>query len=62
MSGLPATEHDSTSGLRERLSQAMKAVNEILLGKDNQVELAFACLLDTGRPRPLEGRGRPLPV
>jgi len=33
---------------RERLQQAMEAVNGILLGKEPQVQLAFACLLARG--------------
>ena len=33
---------------REQLAQAIDAVNEILLGKEEQVRLAFSCLLARG--------------
>ncbi len=36
------------SSLRDRLNDAMRVVNSILLGKDRQVELSFACLLAKG--------------
>jgi len=37
-----------TSGRHSRLLEARTAVNDILLGKDNQVKLAFCCLLARG--------------
>jgi len=37
-----------TAGRHSRLLEARTAVNDILLGKDNQVRLAFCCLLARG--------------
>ena len=48
MKGNPATESSPDSDLRERLHDAMRVVNSILLGKSSQVELAFSCLLAQG--------------
>lgn len=43
---VPSTESPETR--HERLLQARAAVNDILLGKDRQVSLAFCCLLARG--------------
>ncbi len=42
------TRSDSLLGRRERLAEAIDAVNDILLGKEQQVQLAFSCLLARG--------------
>ncbi|NND45818.1 MAG: MoxR family ATPase [Xanthomonadales bacterium] len=48
MSGTPAKERATETNRRERLHLAMGVVNRILLGKSEQVELAFSCLLARG--------------
>jgi len=48
MTGIPATETSPDLARRERLREAMKTVNGILLGKERQVELSFSCLLARG--------------
>jgi MoxR-like ATPase len=42
------TRSGSLLGRRERLVEAIDAVNDILLGKEQQVQLAFSCLLARG--------------
>ncbi len=44
---LPSSANDAASR-RERLSEAQQQVNRILLGKNDQVTLAFCCLLSRG--------------
>jgi MoxR-like ATPase len=41
-------EQSESSGRHERLLKAVHTVNEIVLGKDHQVRLAFCCLLSRG--------------
>jgi MoxR-like ATPase len=48
MTGMTVSETSNNSLLVERLHHAMQIVNSILLGKDRQVELSFACLLAKG--------------
>ncbi len=48
MPGVTVTDRATDSSLNERLHDAMRIVNSILLGKDRQVELSFACLLAKG--------------
>jgi MoxR-like ATPase len=48
MTGITISEVSMSSSLRDRLNDAMRVVNSILLGKDRQVELSFACLLAKG--------------
>lgn len=48
MTGIPVTETSQKSARLERLHEAMHTVNQILLGKHRQVELAFSCLLAEG--------------
>ena len=48
MTSISITEPAGKSDRRERLHRAMDTVNEILLGKDEQVQLAFSCLLARG--------------
>ena len=48
MTGITISEVSMGSSLRDRLNDAMRVVNSILLGKDRQVELSFACLLAKG--------------
>ena len=48
MTGITISEVSISSSLRDRLNDAMRVVNSILLGKDKQVELSFACLLAKG--------------
>jgi len=43
-----ASDRLSAETRRERLSQAEQTVNEILLGKDYKIRLAFCCLLSRG--------------
>ena len=48
MTGIPVSDTSPGSVSRERLHTAMRTVNQILLGKEKQVELAFSCLLSKG--------------
>lgn len=48
MTSISVTEAVTSSDRRERLHRAIRSVNEILLGKDEQVKLAFSCLLARG--------------
>ena len=48
MTGITATEPNAGAAGLERLHQAIGTVNQILLGKERQVELAFSCLLARG--------------
>ena len=48
MTGIPISDTSPGSVSREHLHEAMQTVNQILLGKERQVELAFSCLLSQG--------------
>lgn len=48
MSGVSATRPQAGRDRVERLHQAIATVNDILLGKSHQVQLAFSCLLARG--------------
>ena len=48
MTGITVSETSPESLLNARLHDAIRVVNSILLGKDKQVELSFACLLAKG--------------
>ena len=48
MSGVSATRPQASRDRVERLHQAIATVNDILLGKSHQVQLAFSCLLARG--------------
>jgi len=48
MNGIGAKQTLQDSTLRARLAEAVESVNRILLGKQEQVRLAFSCLLARG--------------
>ncbi|MFT5140855.1 MAG: MoxR-like ATPase [Rhodothermales bacterium] len=48
MTGMTVSETSNDSLLNKRLHDAIRIVNSILLGKNRQVELSFACLLAKG--------------
>lgn len=48
MTGIPLADNTPASVSWGRLHEAMQIVNQILLGKERQVELAFSCLLAKG--------------
>lgn len=48
MTGVTVSESLPDSSLRDRLHEAIDTVNGILLGKEQQVQLSFACLLAKG--------------
>lgn len=48
MTGIPIADNTPASVSWGRLHEAMQIVNQILLGKERQVELAFSCLLSKG--------------
>ena len=48
MPGIPVKDTSPSSVSLDRLHAAMRTVNQILLGKERQVELAFSCLLSQG--------------
>ncbi len=48
MTKTPLQKKPSIDGGRERLEAALETVNKIILGKEQQVKLAFSCLLARG--------------
>ena len=48
MTEIPLQRPSSDSDRLERLSKALTTVNQIILGKEQQVKLAFSCLLARG--------------
>ena len=48
MTEIPLHQPSSDSDRLERLGSAVKTVNQIILGKEQQVKLAFSCLLARG--------------
>ncbi len=48
MTEIPLQKPSSKSGRLERLNDAVSTVNQIVMGKERQVKLAFSCLLARG--------------
>ena len=48
MTGMTASQQAETQDLKEQLDGAIGLVNQILLGKQQAVKLAFSCLLARG--------------
>ena len=48
MTEIPLQKISSKENRKDRLTEAVKTVNQIIMGKEGQVKLAFSCLLAKG--------------